>query len=160
MKTRTHDSTRGFTMIELLVVMTIVAVMLGTGVLALQAFRDEPRGMQVSSAASVLWRGVQSYRLDHAGRLPATLEPSLVDDAGNRYVKRWPADQDDLEPVVVTMSPLSKPPASADAYAVLYHAAADRASGWLAAYDQDGLVVYQRGSWSSDQAADVVVPAG
>lgn len=76
----------GFTLIELIVVISIIAVLMAVLLPVLGTARDEARSLRASAAARQLQTGHLGYALDHQGELlPGYVPPgaSVKDDKGN-----------------------------------------------------------------------------
>jgi prepilin-type N-terminal cleavage/methylation domain-containing protein len=105
METAEHSVTRswrkpGFTLLELLVVVSIVALLVSLSLPALRTAREQSRQLVCRHNLDDIWRGVYLYSLDNSDRVPymerrdVTLDPfdkrfpQLVGNVVGRYVER------------------------------------------------------------------------
>lgn len=76
----------GFTLIELLVVVIIIGILAGVGVQNINSATDKARNSSVISGTRAIFIGVETWKSDNPGKLPAELigtNPSLHVAAGN-----------------------------------------------------------------------------
>src|SRR5690606_23508693 len=59
---RSERAERGFTLIEIIVVLVLVGVLLAVGLSSLSSVRRNSADTRYVSAASTIWRGIGSYR--------------------------------------------------------------------------------------------------
>jgi general secretion pathway protein G len=148
--TRARDRERGFTFVELLVVMLIIGIITTAVAPTLLNQRARGSGPGVNVAAGAIWRSVQNYRIDNRGTFPPTSMvqpgPAFSDPAGQEYIRSWPEGPDG-EPIRVRPGGMGMPPAtmsSTGAGGVVVYGASGRA-GWVAGYGADGRRVFVRG---------------
>ncbi len=72
---------RGFTLIEVLVVVAIIALLVAILMPSLTAARESARSAQCLSNLKELARGVQMYAVDARSRLPGPIHPGLYQDS-------------------------------------------------------------------------------
>lgn len=155
------SSEAGFSLIELIVVLIIVAMLMAIGITGFRSMRDSSTAPQMNTGAGRIWRSVQEYRFDNEGTFPkasmltARGGTGFVDLGGRRYVRDWPGGIRGAKFIVVQSSGASAAPATGPANVVLYHD--NRTSAWMAAYESKGKRVFQRGVSAS---ASPVVPIG
>jgi general secretion pathway protein G len=84
---------RGFTMVELIVVMAILGVLASLALPAFAKIKDKAREVRVMEEIRGLEKGVGAYSIDHGGALPDDgnlftdlAMPVLLDPWGNAYV--------------------------------------------------------------------------
>jgi prepilin-type N-terminal cleavage/methylation domain-containing protein len=166
-RVRARGGEAGFSIIELLVVMIIIAIILSMALPSLSGRREKTDGPQVNVAAGAVWRGIQAYRIENHGTLPPTnmvTSPSgsaFVNPGTSRYVRRWP-DASDGSPIAVTAGTGNPPtariaPGSAAAGNLVYSVSNGGRNGWLVGYASNGSIVFRR---SIESTAAGVVPAG
>lgn len=152
----------GFSLIELLVVLVICALLFAIILPTLARTREKTGAPQVSLAAGAIWRGVQAFRIENGGELPApadvvgasTATPpgsSWTNAADGRYINRWPEDNHGVAMPVLNGGTATVPTASVPdtdnrAGKVVYYAPAGRprTTGWLVGYSDTGQIVYRR----------------
>lgn len=99
----------GFSIVELLVVMVIIATVLAIVLPSVQGARRAPDGPGLEVAASALWRATSRYRVDHRGEFPpsstlinasnsetiagasSALRSSLKSSSGEPYLATFPS---------------------------------------------------------------------
>lgn len=168
-------SERGFTLVELLVVLVIAAVLGMIALPALKSARESSGGPVSNVGAGEVWRGIQAWRIDNHGQYPppALLEQrdasghpgaGLTDPSGKRYIK-WPTDSNGQPLKIVTQTTDvqgwigSLPQASpARANTVVYTRTTGESVAALAGYDPKGRLNYRRGTSNSVQP--IVRPLG
>ncbi len=143
----------GFTLIEVLVVLVIIAIVLTVALPSVRQARTGSEGGTMVAAGATVWRAISEYRLDNRGQLPPT---NLVSSAqvanfrsptGTPYLRRWPSNPGSDVPLPVRSSP---PPAGTAA--IVY----ERSSEWhgtVAAYTSTGARVYCRSIASTSFSA-------
>ncbi len=157
----------GFSLVELLIVIIIVSILMVFILPTLGRTRDKTDGPQINVAAGAVWRGIQAYRIDNHGMLPATnllTAPSgnaFVNPGNGRYVQRWP-ESSDGQPIAVTAGTGGPPTASISnasplAGNLVYSVSNGGRNGWLVGYSSSGSIVFRR---SIEANAAGVVPAG
>lgn len=154
---RARRSEGGFTLIELLVVLVIIAILFAMVLPQLAGTRQKTGAPLVNVAGGAIWRGVQAYRLENGGVLPAAtvlagahnaVPPgnNWVNPGNGRYVNRWPSDTKGNAMQVLPGSGTTPPngPTSVTAQRgkLVYSAAGT--SGWLVGYSDTGAMVYRR----------------
>jgi prepilin-type N-terminal cleavage/methylation domain-containing protein len=92
----TEKHRRGFTVIELLIVIIIVAILAAIAFPLYLAQKDSAKDAAVKEGAHVIQTGVVAYAADHNGEFPTTdyvtctpADPR-ADNLGNRYLDTWP----------------------------------------------------------------------
>jgi prepilin-type N-terminal cleavage/methylation domain-containing protein len=142
-----RGSEHGFSLTELIVVIVLVAIALGAALYSLSSVRRGSGDTRYAAAATTIWRGIGSYRLDNKGAPPPASElaqagKSFTNLAGARYVRTWPEDPRGNGPLVVVSASATRPPPTGPANTVQYAVRGD--SAWMAAYGGDGRVVFLR----------------
>lgn len=162
---RTREA--GFSLVELLVVMVVIAIMLGVASVSVRSSLQEKPDAELDVVSGRVWRAIGDYRVDRNGRFPPTVtKDGLVNLSGGSYIRSWPEHPGREGALEVAASGAARPPASSRPFDVLYHAGADGASGWIAAYDGRGSVMFRRGAVASGGTAAssndtrIVVPLG
>ncbi|MHC4698352.1 MAG: type II secretion system protein [Planctomycetota bacterium] len=100
-----RKTTRGaFTLVELLVVISIIALLVGALLPAMSAVRNRAKTVQVKSQLNTLEQGVESYRGEETfgGEYPPSSSDTDTDDAVGRMLIVNPLDDSDSEEVVAT----------------------------------------------------------
>lgn len=152
-----RGSERGFSLVELLVVLVMVAILMAVILPQLGTARSKVSAPEMNVAAGGIWRGIQNYRIDN-GHLPPTtmlqnqhtLSPpgnTFADPGGTRYVKRWPSDPKGTTAQVRVVNggglPTTTDPSRGGQ--IIYSAAGARPlTGYLVAYSADGRIVFRR----------------
>lgn len=145
-------SEAGFSLIELLVVLVIIAILIAIVAPQFGGTRQRSSGPLINAGAGAIWRGVQHYRVENHGVLPppsmlANAGATLVNPGGGRYVQRWPTDGTGTQPMSVQAGSGATPPTTVAPRAggtVLYQATGATPTGWLAAYSNDGRLLFRR----------------
>ena len=161
-RSRARRSEAGFSIVELIVVMVIVAVLFVIVMPQLARTREKTGAPQVTLAAGAIWRGVQAYRIENGGELP---DPAIITNASTtsppgrdfknaadgKYIERWPEDNHGVAMPVLNGGTATVPTASVPdtdnrAGKVVYYAPAGRprTTGWLVGYADTGALVYRR----------------
>jgi prepilin-type N-terminal cleavage/methylation domain-containing protein len=83
---------RGFTMIELLIVMVVLAILTAIGLPMFLGQRDKAKDAHTRSGVHTIEVGITSYAVDHGSVYPAAVDSKadLVDLDGAPYVDPWP----------------------------------------------------------------------
>jgi prepilin-type N-terminal cleavage/methylation domain-containing protein len=165
---RRRGEESGFSIVELIVVLVIVAILMAAVLPQLNKVRRNTGGPTTNIAAAAIWRGVQNNRIDNGGNFPplSMLQnggTTFTDPGGIKYVKRWPQDSKGAPMEVLSGSgtpptanlplPAGPVPPGSSIGKVVYFA--NGTSGWIVAYSDTGRIVYRRdaGPWTA-------VPAG
>lgn len=113
-KFRQRQRTGGFTLVELVIVLTIIAILMGSGIYMLTGFIDDAKYQKVDSDIKALDLALQSYERNNYFKPPtqeqglralverptsdpqperwrAYLEEPVMDPWGNEYQYRYPA---------------------------------------------------------------------
>lgn len=153
---------RGFSLIEIIIVMILVAIALLAAIHTITSVRRSSVDSKYVASAGVVWRGVGAYRQDHKGALPPISAfddrgAGLANPAGTPYVRSWPDDPATGELLLPTQGSQSPPAEPGPKNTVQYWASANGEAGRLVAYGSDGRIVFLR---SVTGAAQPEVPVG
>ncbi len=140
----------GFTLIELLIVMIILAILMAVGLPSVRNASQGPSAPATAIAAGIVWRAVQTSRLEAGGVMPTATQMSsqaagLVDPAGVRRIRPWP-ETGRGEPIVLTTSAAATPPATGTPNTLVYGVAPGPrpTTGWMVGYGPKGTTVFKR----------------
>lgn len=143
-------SEAGFSLIELLIVMIVLAILFAIALPGVRNASDAPNAPSTAIAGGTVWRAIQTARLESGGTMPAAAEltgqaAGLVDAAGTRRIRPWP-ETGRGEPIVITTSAAARPPATGTPDTLLYGVGGGALprTGWLAGYGPKGQIVFQR----------------
>ncbi len=78
-----HQSGRGFTIVELLIVIVVIAVLAAITIVAFNGIQDRARASAAQSAASQAVKKVMAYAIDNSDQYPADLSAVGVADSGD-----------------------------------------------------------------------------
>lgn len=153
---------RGFSLIEIIIVMILVAIALLAAVHTLTSVRRSSVDSKYVAAAGVVWRGVGAYRQDNKGALPPISAfdnrgAGLRNAAGTRYVRDWPDDPATDQPLVPAPGSPGAAAEPGPANRVVYWAAANGEAARLVAYGSGGRIVFLR---SVTNVGPAEVPVG
>lgn len=84
---------RGFTLIEILVVLAVVALLAVVVLAALQNARSKGRYAQMLHQMSIIGRSAEAYRNDtgsHAAEVAVGVAPDFVVSATSKWLQEWP----------------------------------------------------------------------
>lgn len=70
MKTRKETANRGFTLVELLVVMSIIMILVGIAIPTLNGAKEKARNAEVKSAVHAIHTALEQFGVDHNGFYP------------------------------------------------------------------------------------------
>jgi len=76
---------RGFTMVELIVVMAILGVLTGMAIPAFSKLKDKAREVRAMEEIRGMEKNISAYVIDNGGALPDSI-PDLIDPWGHKYV--------------------------------------------------------------------------
>ena len=146
---RRRGTESGFSLIELIVVMILVAIALLAAIHTMTSIRRSSTDHHYQTAATSLWRGIGAYRQDHKGALPplTALQQSgrnFTNVAGARYVRQWPDDPRLGKPLEVLAPSGSGSIETGPPNSVRYEASANGDTARLAAYGHDGRLLFLR----------------
>ena len=136
----------GFTIIEIVIVVLILAILMAIALPSVRSAADGPAAPSTAIAGGTVWRSVQQWRLENGGTMPATsmltnYGAGLVDPAGVPMVQPWPETQRGAR-IVLTAGSGAAPPATGTPNSLAYAANGD--VGWLAGYGPKGRLVFRR----------------
>ncbi|MEO6867107.1 MAG: type II secretion system protein [Gaiellales bacterium] len=149
----------GFTLIEVIIVMVLLGIAMFAALTTVNSVRRSSADSQYTAAASTIWRGIGSYRLDNKGRLPRVENlqgggRGFTNLARVRYVKAWPADPArSSNPLGIQRARTARPATTGSPSTVVYSGSGD--AGWLAAYGHDGRLIFLRGITAGTPEAPV-----
>ncbi len=168
-------------MVEIMVVLAVSAAIAAAAIPALgrdSGMRSGPSSLSVSAGAQSVWHGIMAYRSENQGLFPTSQQilPAAGSDYGSgmvirgtttRYIPTWPTDsngnrvQISVMPADASGAPATRPQTedsnSSAATTLVYSTSSDRLTGWLAAYNSAGKLVFRR---SVDPGASAGEPIG
>jgi general secretion pathway protein G len=119
----TKDTRHGFTLLEVMVVVTVILLIAGLGVYNIIGQANKARRMTAIAGAKNLQKMCENYSLDHRSQWPTSLDlllqkdqfggPYLTDASalndpwGNRYMYQPPSDPDGV-PMIWSESPYGR----------------------------------------------------
>lgn len=124
---RTNSNQNGFTLIEIVLVLSIIVLLIGAAILQLRDVGEHGKIVRTKADFGTLRTALKMYEM-HAGRYPTTeqglnalvkkpttgpiprsykapLEKRVYDPWGNPYGYRWPAQNGGSRPDVYSMGP-------------------------------------------------------
>ncbi len=73
-----HGEQSGFTLVELIVVVVIIAILMAGSLYAFQSSRQSSYRSEVKTAARTYQKAIELYRLDHGGNVPSISSPGSL----------------------------------------------------------------------------------
>lgn len=124
---RTNLNQNGFTLIEIVLVLSIITLLIGAAIFQLRDVGDHGKYVRAKTDFATLRTALKMYEM-HAGRYPTTeqgldalvkkpttgpiprnykaaLENKIYDPWGNAYAYRWPAKNGGSRPDIYTLGP-------------------------------------------------------
>lgn len=159
-------SERGFTLVEILVVLIVIAMLMAIAIPTLNRSTRATDAPQMALAGGALWRAIHQFRADNHGSMPpvatltaastaATPGTGFEDPGRHRYLESWPRDNAD-RPVQVLNGGTGAVPTAANYCAsragrLVYGGTSGTSphTAWLVGCSSQGQMVFRRSVMST-----------